>query len=62
MGGQGSVGQSLPCCPSPHLMNAGVRAQTAQAPGSGSSSHTPNVLPCAQNFGTLSGFLAAASD
>lgn len=61
-GGQGNVGQSLPCCPGPFLMNTSVRAQTAQAPGSGSSGHTPSVLLCAQNFWTLSVFSAAASD
>lgn len=35
-------------CPGPFLMNADVTAQTAQAPGSGSSGHKPNVLSGAE--------------
>lgn len=49
-GREGTIRQTLPCCPGPFLMNADVTAQTAEAPGSGSSSHKTNVLPCAEGI------------
>lgn len=47
-GRQGASQQTWPCCPGPFLMNADVTAQTAEAPGSGSSGHKPNVLSGAE--------------